>query len=177
MFPIALGAAPASSVTSETVTCDVPPRSPDSISALLEQDIATPAATTGGETLPAGTAADPLLAAEMEELGRLWLACQNAGERLRAWALFSDGYLRRLLSREGGLVEEPLATPGPSPVAPSILVAIDGERVLPDGRFGAMVTIVYPSVPMPKAFFFFFAESDGRLLIDGILGEISFSVP
>jgi hypothetical protein len=30
---------------------------------------------------------------------------------------------------------------------------------------------------MPKRFFFFFTEIDGRLVIDGILGEISFSVP
>jgi hypothetical protein len=32
-------------------------------------------------------------------------------------------------------------------------------------------------VPMPKRFFFFFTQVGGRLLIDGILGEISFSVP
>jgi hypothetical protein len=30
---------------------------------------------------------------------------------------------------------------------------------------------------MPKTFFFTFANVDGRWLIDGILGEISFSVP
>jgi hypothetical protein len=50
---------------------------------------------------------------------------------------------------------------------------------LPDGRSGATVTISYPSVPMPKTFFFTFtrAGDSGNLLIDGILGEISFSVP
>ena len=45
------------------------------------------------------------------------------------------------------------------------------------GAIGATVTVSYPSVPMPKRFFFFFTQTDGRLLIDGILGEISFSVP
>jgi hypothetical protein len=30
---------------------------------------------------------------------------------------------------------------------------------------------------MPKTFFFFFVPESDRLLIDGILGEISFSVP
>ncbi len=52
-----------------------------------------------------------------------------------------------------------------------------GQRMLPDGRFGATVTIAYPSVPLPKTFFFFFIAMNDRLLIDGILGEISFSVP
>ena len=58
-----------------------------------------------------------------------------------------------------------------------MLVAIQSERSLPDGRHGAIVTVTYPSVPMPKTFFFYFTETDGHLLIDGILGEISFSVP
>jgi hypothetical protein len=37
--------------------------------------------------------------------------------------------------------------------------------------------VSYPSVPMPKRFFFYFTQVDDHLLIDGILGEISFSVP
>ena len=57
------------------------------------------------------------------------------------------------------------------------MLEIRDQRVLPDGRLGATVIIEYASVPMPKRFFFYFAWIDGRLLIDGILGEISFSVP
>ena len=144
---------------------------------MLERDIATPAATTGGTTLPTGTPADSVLAAEMEELLRRWLACQNAGDPLRAWSLFSDGYLHRLLSRQDGLGNDALATPVALTSGPAIIVEIRGERMLPDGRFGATVTIAYPSVPMPKTFFFFFTREADRLLIDGILGEISFSVP
>src|SRR5829696_1245268 len=49
--------------------------------------------------------------------------------------------------------------------------------LLPDGRFGATVIVSYSSVPMPKRFFFYFTQIGGRLLIDGILGEIWFSVP
>ena len=59
----------------------------------------------------------------------------------------------------------------------AVILTIEGERLLPDGRYGATVTVSYPSVPMPKRFFFFFTQDGGRLLIDGILGEISFSVP
>jgi hypothetical protein len=159
----------------------VPARSRDEIAALLAKSgVATPAATTGGETLPEGAPADAALSTSMERVVRLWLACQNAGEPLRAWALFSDGYLYRLLSRQGVMSDDAyrkLATPTIAGAEESRLVEIAGQRILPDGRYGATVVIAYPSVPMPKRFFFYFAEVEGQLLIDGILGEISFSVP
>jgi hypothetical protein len=164
-----------------TPACDLPARTPDEITALLaSSEVATPAATTEGLTLPQGVPADADRAATMKRIVRLWLACQNAGEPLRGWSLFSDGYLYRLLSRQGGLsgeVYQALATPAPVADEAAIVLAIEGERLLPDGRYGATVTLEYPSVPMPKRFFFYFTVSDGRLVIDGILGEISFSVP
>ena len=163
------------------VECLVAPRTRQEIAALLaDPDTATPAATTAGQTLPAGEPVAIETAKAMEQVVRMWLACQNAGEPLRAWSLFSDGYLFRLLSRQGGLSGEAyreLATPAPVAAELAVIVAIEGERRLPDGRFGATVTVGYPSVPMPKRFFFYFTQDDGRLLIDGILGEISFSVP
>jgi hypothetical protein len=164
-----------------TMQCSVAPRSPEVITRLLSGPaIATPAATTGGETLPTGEPVNTATRQLMEETVRLWLACQNAGEQLRAWALFSDGYLYRLLSRQAGTTVaslETLATPAPAATATAILREIRDERLLPDGRLGATVVITYQSVPMPKTFFFFFTPQNNRLLIDGILGEISFSVP
>jgi hypothetical protein len=161
--------------------CLVAPRTRQEIAALLtDPSTATPAATTAGQTLPAGEQVAAETAAAMDQTVQMWLACQNAGESLRAWSLFSDGYLFRLLSRQGGLSSEAyreLATPAPVAVEAAAVLAIEGERLLPDGRFGATVTVSYPSVPMPKRFFFYFIESGGRLVIDGILGEISFSVP
>jgi hypothetical protein len=115
----------------------------------------------------------------MEAIVQEWLACQNAGEPLRAWSLFSDGYLYRLLSREGPLSDDgytALTTPAPIADQSAVLLEMRGQRKLPDGRYGATVVIGYPSVPMPKTFFFFFTREDDRLVIDGILGEISFSV-
>jgi hypothetical protein len=161
--------------------CVVAPRTRQEIAVLLaDPNTATPAATTGGQTLPAGEPVAAETAASIEQVVQMWLACQNAGEPLRAWSLFSDGYFFRLLSRQGGLsghaVRE-LATPAPVATEAALVLAIEGERLLPDGRFGATVTVSYPSVPMPKQFFFYFTQVDGRLLIDGILGEISFSVP
>ena len=161
--------------------CDVPPRTPEEISVLLgESGIATPAATTGGQTLPEGVPADAETTVAIERIIRLWLACQNAGEPLRAWSLFSDGYLYRLLSRQGVLSEGAFREEGTSyarAAEASTVPEIAGQRLLPDGRYGATVVIAYPSVPMPKRFFFYFTWVDGRLLIDGILGEISFSIP
>ena len=161
--------------------CVVAPRTRQEIAVLLaDPNIATPAATTGGQTLPAGEPVAAETTASMEQTVQMWLACQNAGEPLRAWSLFSDGYLFRLLSRQGGVsgdAHRELATPAPVTVEAALVLAIEGERLLPDGRFGATVTVGYPSVPMPKQFFFYFTQVDGRLLIDGILGEISFSVP
>ena len=163
------------------VECLVAPRTRQEIAALLAgPDTATPAATTAGQTLPPGEPIAAETAAAMEQVVQMWLACQNAGEPLRAWSLFSDGYLFRLLSRQGGLSGEAyreLATPAPVAAEAAVVLTIEGERLLPDGRFGATVTVSYPSVPMPKRFFFYFTRVDGRLLIDGILGEISFSVP
>ena len=161
--------------------CIVAPRTRQEIDALLaNSNVATPAATTAGRTLPAGEPVAAATAATMEHIVRVWLACQNAGEPLRAWSLFSDGYLLRLLSRQSGLSEEAyreLATPAAAGTEAAVILTIEGERLLPDGRYGATVTVSYPSVPMPKRFFFFFTQDGGRLLIDGILGEISFSVP
>jgi hypothetical protein len=143
-------------------------------------DVATPAATTAGQTLPVGTPVDDATAVELEQTVLVWLACQNAGEPLRSWSLFSNGYLYRLLSRQGGLTPAGyavLATPEPAGDRVAVLQAIHGQRQLADGRYGATVTITYPSVPIPKTFFFYFLRDNDRLLIDGILGEISFSVP
>lgn len=161
--------------------CDVAPRSYAEITSLLEAPpSATPPATTGGATLEAGT---PATEAERRAMGSLveeWLACQNEGKLFSAWALFSDAYLYRLISRQPPLsaaLYEDWATPQAAASATATLLETSGERRLDDGRLGATVRITYASVPMPKRFFFYFVEQDGTLLIDSILGEISFSVP
>ncbi|MFN8593042.1 MAG: hypothetical protein U0031_16420 [Thermomicrobiales bacterium] len=146
------------------------------IEALLTTPVATPAATTGGTTLPVGEPVDVDQSRLIAETVGGWLVCQNLGDQLRAWSFFSDGYLYRLLSRQGTVGNVPAATPQTF-AETALLQEISGERLLPDGRLGALVTITYSSVPMPKTFFFYFVPKDGRLRIDGILGEISFSVP
>ena len=171
---------PATPDVDSDVACNVTPRSREAITALVaDPAIATPAATTSGQTLPEGTPVSAETANAIERIVRAWLACQNAGEPLRAWALFSDGYLHRLLSRQGFpiAIDASIATPAPEATGGATLLDIRSERELPDGRLGATIVIAYPAVPMPKTFFFYFTEIGDRLLIDGILGEISFAVP
>ena len=171
---------PATPVASANAPCTVTPRSAAEITALLANaNIATPAPTTDGQTLPEGIPVSSETAAAIDSVVRTWLACQNAGAPLRAWALFSDGYLYRLLIRQGvpaDIASAP-STPESDADGGAMLLEIRDARELPDGRLGATVVIAYPAVPMPKTFFFTFIEVDGRLFIDGVLGEISFAVP
>ena len=64
-----------------------------------------------------------------------------------------------------------------SPPKPRSFWRSKGSDACRTGASGQRSPSSYPSVPMPKRFFFYFTQVDGRLLIDGILGEISFSVP
>ena len=135
----ALGA-PATPSSVPAPGCDVPARTPDEIMVLLAgPQIATPAATTDGQTLPAGVPADADVAATMTRLVNLWLACQNGGEPLRAWSLFSDGYLYRLLSRQGGLSGEAyraLATPAPVADETAVVSGSKASDSCPTGAMG-----------------------------------------
>src|SRR5687767_645390 len=95
--------------------CDVAPRSYESLTALLETPpSATPPATTSGETLEEGTPASATERQHIRAVIEQWLACQNEGKLFSAWALFSDAYLYRLISRQPPITEpfyEDWATP------------------------------------------------------------------
>jgi len=112
-----------------------------------------------------------------------FIACSNAGEPLRIYGLYTDAYLHRLLGRERPVIDEAryhaLATPIPAEEGQGAeLVEIRGARdIVATGQLGALVTIVYPSVPDPKVFFFTFRSIGETLLIDDILGEFTFSLP
>jgi len=148
---------------------------------------ATPGARLPGRldrgVVPAGAPADAATAAGIEAVTRELVACFNAGEPLRALGLYTPAARGLLYARQGPFAADAyadLATPTPAdPADRDAILAIRGIRLLPDGRAGATVTIAYAVVPEPKTFFFVYARADGedRWLIDGILGELSFSVP
>lgn len=161
--------------------CEVEPRGWEEIEVLIATPVPPEPAQTG--TLPWGEQVSGDDLAAIRHTVEQFIACSNAGEPLRVFALYSDDYLQRLLSRERPLINVDrygaLATPMPADSdAGARLIEITGARkIMLTGQLGAVVTLAYPSVPEPKTFFFTFRRIDGELRIDDILGEISFSVP
>jgi hypothetical protein len=160
--------------------CTVAPRSFASISALL----ATPAADQAAESgIP--MMGEPLQPEEWTAVAsavKQFVDCANAGEPLRVYALYSDAYLLSLLSRERPLLDQDrydaLATPIPAtPEQQATITDIEGGRRFADGTFGVNVTISYPNIPEPKTFFFRFISTPKGLLINDIMGELTFSLP
>ena len=163
--------------------------------AFFEQFLATPgarstrmpppAATT--PPLPPGEPAEPETVDGVTATVRELYACLNAGDELRAAALFTDAYFERLFSQFGRLPPEELAgfaaPPRPAPERLwTRLVAVRDVRLLSDGRIGAVVVTDDPVGPPtePEARFFVFVEADGRFLIDepiGYLGPVAGTAP
>lgn len=142
----------------------------------------TPVATPTPGIVPAGAPADPATVAGIMATVRELAGCFNAGEPLRAFGLYTDGYLNALFNRQGGftrVVYDSYATPEPEAdiTRHTAVLAITEVRVFADGSAGATVTIRYASIPMPKTFYMSFAWNGVRWLISDVLGEISFSVP
>lgn len=164
----------ASEVTPGAV-CDVPPRTVDDIAALVATPVAPEPERSG--VLPMGEPLRPDEQILLEATVHLFIACNNAGEPLRVFSLFTDRYLQRLLNSESPAFDADryvaLATPGPTGIGLGAeLVGITGGRRMADGRLGALVTIAIPASPRPKTFFFAFLPDGEGLLIDDIRGEL-----
>ena len=109
------------------------------------------------------------------------VACSNAGEPLRVWALYSGAYLSRLFQIQGQFTGEQYAAfAAPRPATDGIgmdLERIDRVWQRADGIVVAQVVTRYSSVPMPKRLLFWFAVNGDRVEIEEVTGEISFSLP
>jgi hypothetical protein len=165
----AQGAAPSpGSEVPGVEACRVAPRSPDFILGLAGTPAAsrvTPAASPTPFATPDGEAADAetveRITATMQEV----VACFNAADLLRAFALFSDDYFRRLIP-EGpvGEVFTGFLTGAPAPVTRIGLHAIQDVRVMGDGRVGAVVTLVDPDAPASE-------DADLRFVVFVMVGD------
>jgi hypothetical protein len=159
--------------------CDVAPRSFDELALLA----ATPVPSTTPQGLsPIGEPIDSNQVAQIHDTIERFIDCSNSGEPLRVFALYTDRYLQQLLSIERPAIDraryDSLATPTPAkPGEGAVLVSIDREMRHLDGRLGAEVTITYPSIPTPKTFVFTFVVNGEQILIDDILGELTFALP
>ncbi len=168
-------------------TCTVAPPTPAEILAILATPIAeaTPAAglPASGENLsvaseaefPAGTPADPATAAAVADAVRQFVACLNAGDDARLFALLSDGLVRSFaaeedLPTEAELAAE-LATPPVPEGEPAAILELRDARVFADGRVGiVMVGDTLTDEEGPGTILWILVQDGDRWLLDAIIG-------
>ena len=153
--------------------CTIEPRPEDELRALFRQAAATPVldspeASPTPAVPPTGDPADEQTVAEISATWRQFIACINAGDQARMFALFSDDMVRRQLFIDiaFGVTEEALfvflaATPVPLPDPSVPVVAFTDARVLADGR----VAVIGPG-ELGRGDVRIFVKEGDRWLID-----------
>jgi hypothetical protein len=126
--------------------CRVAPRPLSFLRDLVSQP---PPETTPApvEAVPEGAPVDEATRAEVTATIRQLIACVNAGDLLRAFALYDDAYLRRITDPEGLLDPEvadeivvSLATPAAVPAEEQTrLLAVLLMRQMADGRVAVVI--------------------------------------
>ena len=144
--PEATGVAGTPPVASAPTGCDVSPR-PTSFLETLVNDPEPDVTPERVEGVPDGEAVDEATRAEITAVITELIACTNAGDLMRAFSLYEDGYLRRLLDQDGVMTAEianelvvSFATPEPvTSERRTVLVGLPVARRMSDGRV-AVVT-------------------------------------
>jgi hypothetical protein len=122
------------------------------------------AATPAPFAMPEGQPADSAVIAEVTTLYQHLIVCLNAGDFLRAYALYSDEYLVRNLTAEA--INSLGATPVPTQASmQSEFGSVLDARLMEDGRIAVLVTTSNPQ--SGDLVLFAVLRRDGeRLLID-----------
>jgi plastocyanin len=134
-------ATPAAGEVVDPAECQVEPRAIEEIEQLVgtagEGAEATPEAAQAGSM--EGEEADEATVQAVTQTYRELVACLNAGEFLRIYALYTDDYLRRTLADSGMDLEQIQATPAPDQRETTALVAVSDVRQLAGGQVTARV--------------------------------------
>jgi hypothetical protein len=172
--------------TPDPATCTVEPRSIDSIIDVVGTPVpgaaqveATPAAAM---VVPEGTKADDATSKSVTSTIVQLFACTNAGDFMRVYAYFTDGFLQQFF------VGTPLsddvlafitATPQPLPEDQlRIIVSIGDVRMLDDGRAAVEVVVDEPGNPRrEKDSDVVLVKSGDTWLIDQEVERVSTSTP
>jgi uncharacterized cupredoxin-like copper-binding protein len=158
--------------------CQVEPRTIEEIA----QAVGTPAATAGeatpdasdvsrltsepiDESRNAATPADDATTQAVTATYRELVACLNAGDYLRIYALYTDDYVRRHLAEGGRDLENLIATPVPENER-TALVNIQAVQRLENGRVAARVETFDPATDRAVVIDAILVEQGGRYLID-----------
>jgi uncharacterized cupredoxin-like copper-binding protein len=138
---------PAAGEVIDPAECQVEPRPIEEIEQLVgtarEEADATPDAAQAGSM--EGEDADEATVQAVTQTYRELVACLNAGEFLRVYALYTDDYLRRTLSGTDIDLEQIQATPSPDRQEMTALAGVSEVRQLTGGRVAARVETI--SVP------------------------------
>jgi plastocyanin len=133
---IAQDATPAAGEVIDPAECQVEPRPIEEIEQLVgtasEEADATPDAAQAGSM--EGEDADEATVQAVTQTYRELVACLNAGEFLRIYALYTDDYLRRTLADSGMDLQQLQATPAPDRQETTALVGVSEVRQLAGGR-------------------------------------------
>jgi len=138
---IPTGTASAQEATPAPAACDVEPRPITFLADLLAapKPEVTPTPVAG---IPDGTdVTDPVVRAEVEKVVQTLIICVNQGEILRAFSLYDDEFVRRLIDPDGIMSSEIAIEVGKSlaktvPADPEDITTLDEIiliRALPDG--------------------------------------------
>jgi hypothetical protein len=162
----------------EPAACQVAPRPVEDLIPILttESEATSDAATPDEATIPLGYPAGRERALEVTATLTEIMACLNAGDFLRAMALFTDDGLRRFMgpwAAEGPWTEADVrqfattAVPLAADEQQTLLGVANVAR-LDDGRLTAFALIDDPfeASGQPQALFLYFAYQDSRWRID-----------
>jgi plastocyanin len=138
---IAQDATPAAGEVVDPAECQVEPRTTEELQQLVgtasEGAEATPGAAQAGSMQ--GEDADEATVQAVTQTYRELVACLNAGDFLRVYALYTDDYLRRTLADSGMDLEQMQATPAPDRRETTALVGVSDVRQLAGGQVTARV--------------------------------------
>src|SRR5829696_5407346 len=138
---IAQDATPAAGEVVDPAECQVEPRTVEALQQLVgtasEGAEATPGAAQAGSMQ--GEDADEATVQAVNQTYREVVACLNAGEFLRVYALYTGDYLRRTLNDSGIDLEQIQTTPAPDRQQMTALAGVSDVRQLAGGRVTARV--------------------------------------
>ena len=162
----------------EPGTDDAEPADPE-LGEPIDPELGGPPPVPVGVALPAGEPADEATVAAVTATARQFLACLNAGDVPRMYALVSDEFLRQSFAGQPpteAVLAYFTAPPTPRPVETrASFLGLRQARVLPDGRVGALVDDrdpTVPGVPPVSTDFVVFAEAGDRWVMDQLIAGL-----
>jgi hypothetical protein len=164
-------ASPAAGEVIDPVECQIAALSDEffqQLAATPESD-ASPAPEVAGSPAPFSVPeGDPAGEAEVEAVTltvRELVACLNAADYRRVYALYTEEYLLRTFGGQG--IDVLQATPEPAPASGQhALIGIDDVITLEDGRLAARVELSSAPEAPPVTTYLVFAQVGDRWLID-----------